>query len=672
VSTSKDGPSANLHLQRERFPAIPLVRCFYYETSVGLNHPFERQLNHRGYKYNWQQSRLSIFSFEFVAAGTQMGLLSRRKSSIQSFGSPPSKENLPYYEKTPPLHRLPGEEGFVFDFPPPTPLKDGTARTNNSMDLKPPPSRQLTKSSRPTTAHSDLSFFPPKLTPKTTKKDERPPSAASRVFFNNGQPISSTGKFVAPRSRLAGGYTVSLRNDTPVTNLRSSASVQSLKVKSLDLLKSNPRLKYIVPDIPPPPPSRSNELQFHHDGRGLFASKTVANIADELDTSGLRKLLDRDTRRYQSSYDLKKQYNRPLNMSEQIPQSRGDTVSRGNTVSTDGYESYGYPSERAYNPFPDFDASMIRPVFQSSRSGSMDSQRFDLTQSYRMSEDSQRREARPQDPIDNSHGNHNLPPTLLFGKDQNGKTSVDLEPPSLAKEESPIVILTPNSAKSTRSQSALLRSPTETSNQRLFEHDLGLADVNTGPSDTESFNAIESDEEDDYHLPILHPYATWGQSPITSISLPSTLGTESPTFSGSRDSPVESEGSWLSRRIDIEKAVLKSFQVTSRRTPPILLESSTLSQSKGHSPLKINTVVGAAVTQDQAWPSANEPVYGRKENGSSGIKIIGIRERIRQGSAARRVKVVDIPHVEGIVGRVSGESIERDFHSDNNGEIVFV
>ena len=679
-----------------------------------------------------------------------MGLFSRRKSSIQSFGSPPSYENKPFYEKPPKLHPLPGEEGFLFNFPPPTPLQDGTARTNNSMDLQPPLSRRFTKSNRPTTAHSDLSFLPPKLTPKTTKKNERPPSAASRVFFNNGQPISSTGKSVAPRSRLGRGHTISLSNDISFTNLPSSANVQSLKIKSIDLLKSNPRLKYVIPDIPPPPPSRSNELQFRHDGRGLFAAKTVSNLADELDTSGLRKLLDRDTRRYQSNYDLRKQYYRPLNMAGQIPQSRGNTVSRRNTVSTDEYENYGYPSERAYDPFPDAGPSTIRPVFGGSdRSESSNSHRFESAQSYRMPEDdsqfraqsyrmpedSQPRQLQPQDPIDNSRGKHNFPPILLLENRQKEEASVD-QPYAISKEESPVILLASKSTKSRETQYTL---PTETpihihsqptasnvrpsifafpteptssgaaiyetveefgsetpqdlsdlgnesveewhpvipqdrkdltlkaSNQRLFDHHSSLADIHTGPSDANYSNAIEFEEEDDYHHPIFHPHTTWGES---GASIASPSRTESPVFPGSRDSPVESEGSWLSGRIDIEKTVAKSFRATSRRTPPILLESSILPQDKDHSPLKIDAIDFAAEMNARAWSSANKPHYGGVENGNTSDKVSGIRERFRQVIAARRVQVVDGPNVEGIVGRISGESVERDF--DRNEEIVLV
>ena len=190
-------------------------------------------------------------------------------------------------------------------------------------------------------------------------------------------------------------------NDISATNLRSTTDARSLKVKSLDLLKSNPRLKYLIPDLPPPPPStaRSSELQFHHDGRGLFAAKTVANLADDLDTSGLRKLLERDTRRYQSSYELRQNYYR-RQMPGEIPQSRGNA-----TISTEGYER-SFRGERPYNPFMDPGPSTtIRPILRSDRSESMDSQRFESAQSYRLYEDA---DPHSIGPFDVSSGKHNL------------------------------------------------------------------------------------------------------------------------------------------------------------------------------------------------------------------------------------------------------------------------
>ena len=110
-----------------------------------------------------------------------MGLFSRRKSSIQSFGSPPSEQHS-YYEKGPRLHPLPGEEGFLFNFAPAPviPLNDGTSRTNNTMSPN-PSSRRLTKPKRPVTAQSDTSLLPT-LTPKTPNKKKNVPHQRHQEF----------------------------------------------------------------------------------------------------------------------------------------------------------------------------------------------------------------------------------------------------------------------------------------------------------------------------------------------------------------------------------------------------------------------------------------------------------------------------------------------------------
>jgi hypothetical protein len=633
-----------------------------------------------------------------------MGLFTRRKSSIQSFGSPPS-ERKPYDTKAPQLHPLPGEGGFLFDFPPgPTiPLNDGTSRAINTTARK--PSRRLTKKKRPGTAQSDTSFLP-RLTPKPpTKKSERPPSAASRVFVTNGQPISSSGNVLIGTRNRTDANAISLPNDISTMSLRSISSVRSLKVKPVDLLKPNPRLKYLTPDPPPPPTAQSNELEFRHDGRGLFALKTVANLADELDTRGLRKLLDRDMRRYQSNYELRKQYYRQQIPGE-IPQSRGNM-----TISTDGYEG---SFRQRYNPFTDPEPSTpTRPFHgRSDRSNSMDSRRFDSSQAYRMP-DEEHTSAGQSDK--NTREKHNLPPILLFGKPRKME---NVEPTPLDSNTSPIILLAPNSAKSTETQSTTPRSPeaaafqvlsqpnhnpsqplrppifsfpteitplaqeteyetaeefgSETprdlsdhehewndqpvlpseltpkaSGQRLSNQDPWLAyTTSLGPSDTESSNAIDfPDDEDDEA--IFQPHAVWAEN----------LG---------RESPVESEGSWLSGRMDIERAVRKSFNsISPRGTPPIILESSPLSQVAGNSPLKINTIMAAVAANAQAWSSASKPDHEGIEYESSDDES-GIREKVRQGSAARRVEVMDSPSIEEMMGEVIEESVER----NSKGEII--
>jgi hypothetical protein len=117
---------------------------------------------------------------------------------------------------------------------------------------------------------------------------------------------------------------------------------------------------------------------------------------------------------------------------------------------------------------------------------------------------------------------------------------------------------------------------------------------------------------------------------------------------------IESEGSWLSGKMDIEKAVRKSFHASSpsRRTPPILLESSPVQTMLSPSPLKSDRVSYAS--------NAYQPDYEGEEYGDSDEDggVLG-HERVRKGSAARRVEVVDGDRVEGVAARISGESPER-------------
>src|SRR5271155_2847241 len=125
-----------------------------------------------------------------------MGLFTRRKSSIQSFGSPTydqyHQQDQSYYDKSPQLHPLPGEtpsfynqNNYYSSAPAPVvPLYNENSRPNTSSSRA--PQRRLTKlQKRPATARSSVQE-PPKLQPKLNKKNERPPSAASRVFVTNG------------------------------------------------------------------------------------------------------------------------------------------------------------------------------------------------------------------------------------------------------------------------------------------------------------------------------------------------------------------------------------------------------------------------------------------------------------------------------------------------------
>ena len=156
----------------------------------------------------------------------------------------------------------------------------------------------------------------------------------------------------------------------------------------------------------------------------------------------------------------------------------------------------------------------------------------------------------------------------------------------------------------------------------------------------------------------------WGESPIIGLAIPGGART---------DSPAESEGSWLSQRLDIEKAVRKSFGSPARRaTPPIILESSPL---PGAGLGKLD-VIAAAAMNARAW-AATQPdyegnEYGEEEGDELATPQVAGVERVRQGSMVRTVEVLDSPNVEGVIGRVSiGESPEYEIGKENGGILLF-
>jgi hypothetical protein len=159
------------------------------------------------------------------------------------------------------------------------------------------------------------------------------------------------------------------------------------------------------------------------------------------------------------------------------------------------------------------------------------------------------------------------------------------------------------------------------------------------PSDTESTASEyphDEDEEEDARTPIFHPH--WRGSPAgTPIS---------------RGSPVESEGEWLAGRMDIERAVRKSFGKQGgggQGPPPIMLESA---------PVPAGVWVGRPDYEGAEWESSGDE--GRERG-----------ERVRQGSAERKVEVRDSPIVvEGVVPRVSGESRVSGRGFEDYGEIL--
>lgn len=120
---------------------------------------------------------------------------------------------------------------------------------------------------------------------------------------------------------------------------------------------------------------------------------------------------------------------------------------------------------------------------------------------------------------------------------------------------------------------------------------------------------------------------------------------------------IDSESSWLSGNLplDIQSAVRKSFHGSPGKTP-IILEAS------GASPLRIDT-------KGSGWkPDYQGQGYGDEEGaeGVEGLGQFGDEERVRQGSKARRVEVIDSPSLEGFEARLSGESPERTGNGEKN------
>lgn len=97
--------------------------------------------------------------------------------------------------------------------------------------------------------------------------------------------------------------------------------------------------------------------------------------------------------------------------------------------------------------------------------------------------------------------------------------------------------------------------------------------------------------------------------------------------------------------MDIQNAVRKSFHGS---PSPIVLEAT--------SPLRIDT--------------RGKPDYKGDDYGTEGEDYGGEgygEARVRQGSKARRVEVVDSPSLEGLEARLSGESPERPAERRMNG-----
>ena len=213
-------------------------------------------------------------------------------------------------------------------------------------------------------------------------------------------------------------------------------------------------------------------------------------------------------------------------------------------------------------------------------------------------------------------------------------------------------------------------SPTTTNNNRNTTRPRVSSFSETESTHSLS-NSLLTDDLDDINTPIFSqppffaattvlPTTGITAAPITGTVIPSSI----PVVHSSAPAPVpidiniippgssgtiDSEGSWLSGKMDIQNAVRKSFHGSSI-TSPIVLEASSpfRSDSKG-----------------QGWGQD----YQGDDYGNEGKEGFEQEvERVRQGSKARRVEVVDSPSLEGLEARLSGESPERRMNGNGGSD----
>ena len=645
-----------------------------------------------------------------------MGLFSRRKSSTQHYAkaSPHicadrnqvyETSPLSYLEKTS-SHSTPASTGF--------PLSDRTDATVNGHPSRPP-----TDHTRPTTASSIFR----KLSQKSNRKGKQPPTA-SRAFVTDVQHITPSGR---PIGESRTQTDVFLPTNISSTNVHSQSHIRPLKVRPFDILKSNPRLNYLGPTEPPTPISTpSKDLAFHHDGRVVFASNTVANIADQLDSHGLRKLMERDAKRhgqgrYRSNEELRVGFGRQSNeFARQTPRTRGKSVSThytsdwhgGNNIFlnsepsimrsvtssnqsqssisddvvrgpifsawTDGYGSF--------HQFSDPGPSTVRSIYPSIKSslptnrveGDSPSSSDQATKTGSTAATSQHSNPSPillyyhHNPLPQEvtpPSSQTSPVILVRPSSQSNETTAPAE--LRGNKESPIQLFSqptelrppvlsfatdPSSAQDTNeTETEIPTSEDEELNDLLCNPDClpatsslfrspWLAPPQHSESEQESLVDYAIDDEDS------RAGARYPQSEIPIISNPSPMGSFAVEV-GSRSISI-SEDELLKGKFDIHAIVRESFaaSASSRRTPPIMLESIPRFPSAG--------------SLSQIWESDYEVgEYYTEDEGALGT------ERVRQGSKARKVQVVD--SVDIMEREKKGEvASEENLEDKENGGIL--
>jgi len=179
-------------------------------------------------------------------------------------------------------------------------------------------------------------------------------------------------------------------------------------------------------------------------------------------------------------------------------------------------------------------------------------------------------------------------------------------------------------------------------------------------TDTESLHSLSrhlSDDDDDViNTPIFaQPHTITPPKPTTPVS-GTVIPSASPIIPSHRpvdidinvippgsSGTIDSEASWLSGKMDIQNAVRKSFHGSPVGKSPILLDASAGDSS----------ALGLIDPKGLWKPDYRGEEYEQENMGDEMV------ERVRQGSKARKVEVVNSPGLEGLEARLSGESPER-------------
>ncbi|KAI9837189.1 MAG: hypothetical protein M1837_003091 [Sclerophora amabilis] len=201
-------------------------------------------------------------------------------------------------------------------------LKNAPSHTTISSD-------QRSSWQRPPTLRAKRSANdPPLLRRKSSKKrksdhvrEEEIRSMSSPIPIPR-RPVTHGGGPIEPETKKAAAARQGRRPDRPTSDLSlpipeslhssysSSSDLRGFKVRSLDVLSPRPTIRYSQPGRYPfsPPiqaPSRSSskrEKRATIPEETLKESKTIDDLANDLDAGGLRELMERDARRREKKH----------------------------------------------------------------------------------------------------------------------------------------------------------------------------------------------------------------------------------------------------------------------------------------------------------------------------------------------------------------------------------